>query len=162
MMGLGTKASVLVLALVLGACAVPNHYLGIPTKGPMTAEEQRKLRLAEASVLGTGDCLWVDRLTMARTSLPCEVLRTCILASSAWSDDKPAILELGKRLEEGRGIAQDLDKAEKLYRLAASDTTNGTVVATNQGNEPVFWTSATGLPEARERLIALQARRATK
>lgn len=162
MTGRGTKASVLILTMALGACAVPNHYLGIPANGPMTAEEHRTLRLAEASVLGTGDCLWFDRATMARTSLPCEALPTFALASSAWSDDKHAILELCKRLEEGRGIAQDLDKAEKLYERAGSDTTGGTAVANGNGYEPVAWTSAMGLPEARERLAALKAARAAK
>lgn len=150
----------IMLAVVTAGCAVPSQYLGIPTRGGMSAEEGAALQAALAEgELGTGDCLWWDKSAGARSRLPCSYIPNAVLAAMAWSDDKHAMLELGKRLEEGRGIAQDWDKAEALYRRAAQDTTAGTAVATNHGYEPVSWTSAVGLPEAAERLAALRARR---
>jgi hypothetical protein len=44
------------------------------------------------------------------------------LARRAQAGDKHAQLELGIRYEEGRGVPRDLDRAERLYRLAASDS----------------------------------------
>lgn len=159
----GQAMAAALVTLALGACAVPNHYLGIPTRGGVTAEERLAIRQAvDAGQLGQGHCMWIDELSNARTSLPCAVLPNSVLATYAWTDNKHALLELGKRAEEGRGIEQDLDKAEKLYGRAASTTTGGTAVATQNGYEPVTWTSAVGLPEARARLEALRARRAAK
>lgn len=45
-----------------------------------------------------------------------------LLANRARAGDKQAQLELGIRFEEGSGVERDLDKARKLYRLAASDS----------------------------------------
>lgn len=44
------------------------------------------------------------------------------LARRAQAGDKHAQLELGIRYEEGRGVQRNLDKAERLYRLAAADS----------------------------------------
>lgn len=152
-----------VLALLACACAVPSHYLGIPTRGGITDEERIALQRAQAEgQQGQGNCLWFDDVTRARTSLPCGYLPNAVLATLAWSDDKHALLELGKRVEEGRGIAQDFDKAEKLYERAAKTTTGGTAVATRNGYEPITWTSASGLPEAEARLAALRAKRGSR
>ena len=149
--------------MLVSGCAVPSHYLGIPTRGPMSAEERLAVQAAEAEGrLRTGECSWWNPQASERYSLPCGYIPNAVLASMAWSDDKHAMLELGKRLEEGRGIAKDLDKAETLYERAARDTTGGTAVASKNGYEPITWTSAAGLPEAEARLIALRAKRGSK
>lgn len=44
------------------------------------------------------------------------------LARRAEAGDKYAQLELGVRYEEGRGLAVDLERAVRLYRMAASDS----------------------------------------
>lgn len=49
-----------------------------------------------------------------------------MLECQAGRGDKPAQLELGIRLEEGRGIAADPERAAQLYRQAASFT-SGTI-----------------------------------
>jgi hypothetical protein len=87
------------------------------------------------------------------------------LAARAKAGDKQAQLELGIAFEEGRGVPQDLGKAEKLYRLAASDSGgtmwvysppvrnggNGRVISMDRG--PV----ESGLAEASRRLTAMHA-----
>jgi TPR repeat protein len=44
------------------------------------------------------------------------------LAYHAEAGDKHAQLELGIRYEEGHGVGRDLDRATRLYRLAAADS----------------------------------------
>lgn len=86
------------------------------------------------------------------------------LAAQAQSGDKHAQLELGKRFESGRGVERDLGKAQKLYRLAASDSggtiwiyspavgngTKGRVIPVNSGPKRV------GLAEAKRLLAKLE------
>ncbi|MDQ8757647.1 hypothetical protein RCO27_15565 [Sphingosinicella sp. LHD-64] len=82
------------------------------------------------------------------------------LAMRAQAGDKQAQLELGIRYEEGRGVPVDLRRAERLYRMAASDSGGtmyvysppvgqngrGQVVPINSGPRQI------GLAEARRRL----------
>lgn len=87
------------------------------------------------------------------------------LAKRARAGDRYAQLELGIAFEEGRGVARDLRKAEKLYRLAATGSggtmwvysppvrsgASGQVLPVDRGAvQP-------GLPEAATRLAALRA-----
>jgi hypothetical protein len=92
------------------------------------------------------------------------------LAMRASSGDRHALLELGIRFEEGRGVPVDLRRAARLYRQAAA-TTGGTtmiyVPATRRGGSgyvmPVnLGPVVHGLPEARDRLRALRKRRAAE
>jgi hypothetical protein len=89
------------------------------------------------------------------------------LAQRARAGDKQALLELGIRYEEGRGVPVNLARAERFYALAAAGmpgTTHvyvppvrgsgGGVVAVPSGS------AAPGLPEARRRLERLQLRHA--
>jgi hypothetical protein len=89
------------------------------------------------------------------------------LARSAASGNKSALLELGIRYEEGRGVPIDLPRATRLYGQAAATSGGtmwiysppvggakyGTVIPIS--GSPVI----AGLAEARDRLRALQARR---
>lgn len=89
------------------------------------------------------------------------------LASRAAGGDRHALLDLGIRFEEGRGVPLDWDRAADLYRSAAASSGGtmmiyvpptrpggtGSVMPVNSG--PVI----PGLPEARDRLDALRKRR---
>ena len=89
------------------------------------------------------------------------------LARRAQFGDKRAQLELGKRYEEGRGLAVNLSRAGRLFAKAAAPGAGnsfiyvpgfgrgggGAVVPTYQAKR------LSGLPEARERLEALEGRR---
>jgi hypothetical protein len=102
-------------------------------------------------------------LATAMAAGPDAALRN--LAARAQSGDKHAQLELGIRFEEGRGVPRDLAKAERLYRLAATDSggtmwiysppvkegASGRVIPVERGPlQP-------GLEEASRRLAALQS-----
>jgi len=50
------------------------------------------------------------------------------LQCRAWSGDKLAQLEMGKRLESGDGVAIDLRQAARFYRMAAQDVSGTTYV----------------------------------
>jgi TPR repeat protein len=90
------------------------------------------------------------------------------LARRAQAGDKHAQLELGIRYEEGRGVAVDLARAERLYRMAASDSggpiqvysppvgrqSSGQITSLNRGNY------VPGLEDAKARLRGIQARKA--
>jgi hypothetical protein len=84
------------------------------------------------------------------------------LARRAQQGDERAQLELGIRYESGRGVLVDLDRAERLYLLAAIERGGTTYVADPRGGGaiPVSGESAAGLAEAGERLRALRLRRA--
>lgn len=90
------------------------------------------------------------------------------LARRAQAGDKQAQLELGIRYEEGRGVPVDLARAERLYRMAASDSGGTTYVYSPplRTGDPARVIrvdqrpSATGLAEARNRLWALAPPRA--
>lgn len=83
-----------------------------------------------------------------------------ILARRAQAGDKHAQLELGIRYEEGRGVAVDLKRAVRLYRLAASDSGGPVQVYSppvgRNGQGRVIAVGSTarleGLPEAAARL----------
>jgi hypothetical protein len=91
------------------------------------------------------------------------------LAARASGGDRHALLELGIRFEEGRGVPLDWDRAADLYGRAAASSGGtmmiyvpptrpggtGTVMPVNSG--PVI----PGLPEARDRLDSLRKRRET-
>ena len=92
------------------------------------------------------------------------------LAVRASSGDRHALLELGIRFEEGRGVPMDWRRAARLYRMAAA-TSGGTtmiyVPPTRRGGSgyvmPVnLGPEIRGLPEARTRLQALRKRRAAE
>jgi hypothetical protein len=92
------------------------------------------------------------------------------LAERAAGGDKRAQLELGIRFEEGRGVAPDWRRAERLYAMAAASSGgtmmiyvppvrpggSGSVMPVNTGP------AVPGLAEARERLHALRRRRAAE
>jgi hypothetical protein len=87
------------------------------------------------------------------------------LARRAQAGDKQAQLQLGIRYEEGRGAPRDLGRAERLYRLAGTDSAGTVYVYTppagrhGQGRVMPLTTGPrqAALNEARERLAALQA-----
>ena len=89
------------------------------------------------------------------------------LARRARAGEKPAQLELGIRYEEGRGVAPDLSRAERLYRRAAAGTPRTTAIyvpsRNGRGHGRVLPArigfAERGLPEARRRLHLLLRRR---
>lgn len=88
------------------------------------------------------------------------------LAARASAGDKQAQLELGIAFEEGRGVPFNSGRAEKLYRLAASDSGGKSWVYSPPVGDgsigrviPVdLGTPQTGLLEAKQRLALLQSR----
>jgi hypothetical protein len=89
------------------------------------------------------------------------------LARRAHAGDKNAQLELGIRYEEGRGVPPDPEWAERLYRLAASQSGGATYVysppvGTRPGQvvEVSREIARAGLVEAERRLAQLLDRRA--
>jgi hypothetical protein len=89
------------------------------------------------------------------------------LARRAQAGDKQAQLDLGIAYEEGRGVEINLNRAERLYRMAAVDSggviwvyspstgngDRGRVLPLSIGN------SSQGLSLAQDRLASLQLRR---
>jgi hypothetical protein len=89
------------------------------------------------------------------------------LARRAQAGDKQAQLDLGIAYEEGRGVAVDLKRAERLYRTAARNSGGavwtyvpparkgaaGRVIPVSIGS------TRNGLIEASERLAQLEGRR---
>lgn len=73
-----------------------------------------------------------DTLVHSYMGIPFDVSETppeiAELAQRSLAGDKQAQLDLGIAFEEGRGLAVDLDKARKLYQLAASDSGGPMVV----------------------------------
>jgi hypothetical protein len=89
------------------------------------------------------------------------------LARRAHAGDKNAQLELGIRYEEGRGVPSNPERAERLYRMAASQSGGATYVysppvGTRPGQvvEASRETARAGLVEAERRLAQLLDRRA--
>ena len=160
------RAGVMAAAvLMLGGCTV-KQYMGISTSAPATTEEQARLDQALAAApLGKWEgCPWrgADRSV---TNVPCAAIPLPQLAALAGMDHKAALLELGIRFEEGRGLAQDWDKAELAYRLAAWQNSYiaGQQVAgvgsLQRPFEPIMVPGAPGLESAEVRLASLRARR---
>jgi hypothetical protein len=90
-----------------------------------------------------------------------------VLARRASTGDRWALLELGIRYEEGKGVPVDLRRAANLYRRAAANSGGTTYVyvpPTRRGGSgyvtPInLGPVQRGLPEARDRLRALRERR---
>jgi TPR repeat protein len=156
------------VALGLSGCSV-RQFMGISTRTPVTAEEQARLdaALASGSAVGSG-CPWRGEGAKP-VNVPCDALPLPRLASLAGMDHKPALLELGIRFEEGRGVARDWDKAELAYRLAAwqnsyiaGQQVAGLDSATGNRFDPIMVPGAPGLDSAQARLAGLRARKKTQ
>lgn len=170
---------------MLVACtSTPTHYMGIDLSQPPAAsspgdkgefvaairanmEQIRSANCAASEKSLSEECnrlladfaqLMADRSTLERLPL-------VALARRAHSGDKRAQLELGRRFEEGRDVEQDLNRALKLYRMAAADT-QGTRIAFVRGvggaadsvQAVPGGPTTPGLAEAKERLAALKDR----
>ncbi|WP_285710290.1 hypothetical protein [Erythrobacter oryzae] len=153
--------------LGLSGCAV-RQYMGISTRTPVSAEEQARLDAALASPLSVaGGCPW-SAGGAKPVNVPCASLPLPHLARLSGMDHKPALLELGIRFEEGRGVAQDWGKAEQAYRLAAWQNSYiaGQQVAgvgsLQKPFEPILVPGAPGLESAEKRLASLRARKKAK
>jgi hypothetical protein len=139
---------------------------------PVSDAELRALAAAyQRGDLGSGQCDWVHPVTNGPTRIPCEVVPLPILADMARNSfNKQAQLELGKRFEDGRGVAQDYDLARRYYRMAAREPrrgapVNGEGLATFQvsgiGGHTIYSRPrAVALAEAQERLWNLRRRAA--
>lgn len=152
------------LAVLATGCAIPNQYMGIDTRPPLTFEERAWVEAALAKApAGTSGCPWIGAAEKL-TTIACEALPLAKVAAFASMDNKPALLELGIRFEEGRGVPQDWKRAEKAYRLAAWSNTivTGTQVAGVAGQhgrfEPIIVPGTPGLPSAEARLAQLRTR----
>jgi TPR repeat protein len=153
----------LVPAAGLAGCVLPDTYLGVSTRGPISADERAILDLSLAQGrLGTGDCEWWDRKADKLSRMPCEDLPGASLAINAYNDDQHSALELGRRLEEGRGMPQDLDKAESFYELAASNLSETLGTYMDGQWHTAYILGPSGLPEAQRRLELLRAWRAQR
>ena len=153
------------LALLAAGCATPKHYMGIDTRTPLSAEEEVRMAAALSQApAGQQGCPWREA-GGTFTTVACDALPLSRLAGFAAMDSKPALLELGIRFEEGRGIEQDWKKAELAYRLAAWTNTiqTGTQVAgvagAHGGMEPIIVQGTPGLNQAELRLAKLRARK---
>lgn len=97
---------------------------------------------------------------------PDEPLRA--LARQAATGDKRAQFALGIRFENGNGVPVDLDRAERLYRMAATTSGDERAVYVSsmrpktEGKVLPNWFQPPqyGIPEAQARLDALRRRRA--
>lgn len=158
-------AAMAMMALGLSACTV-KQYMGISTRTPVSAQEQARLEsaLAAAPLDRTRGCPWRSA-GGGVTNVACEAMPLPRLAALAGMDHKAALLELGIRFEEGRGVARDWDKAELAYRLAAWQNSYiaGQQVAgvgsSQRAIEPIMVPGAPGLETAEVRLAALRARK---
>ena len=140
---------------------MPREYMGVSTLAPPSPSEESLL--SEAALRGlavNGDCPYFGAMRLP-PSLPCDLIPLSSLAALAWSGNRHAMLELGKRFEYGRGVSVDIDKARDLYR-GASITTGGTTfvyappVGEGYGTViPINTPLVRGLPEAERRLAAL-------
>ncbi len=128
------------LATLATGFAIPIQYMSIDTRTPLTSEEQARINAALAKApVGPAGCPWIDA-TDKVTTVACEAVPLAKVAAFASMDNKPALLELGIRFEEGRGVEQDWKRAEKAYRLAAWTNTivTGTQVAGVAGQHGRF------------------------
>jgi TPR repeat protein len=155
-------------AVVLAAgAAVTAPVSAAELDRPVTEAELRELAAAyQRGDLGSGRCDWVHPVTEGPSRIPCEVVPLPVLADMARNVmNKHAQLELGKRLEEGRGVARNPAMARRFYRMAARDSQRGaplfgeglaTASVAGIGGHTIYSRPrAVGLPEAEERLRAL-------
>jgi TPR repeat protein len=162
--GAGAFAALLLSA---GAASAAQASTGALER-PVTEEELRVLAAAYArGDLGSGNCDWVHPVSEGPTRIPCEVVPLPVLANLARNVmNKHAQLELGKRFEEGRGVAADQDMARRYYRMAQRDSQRGapifaeglaTASVAGIGGHTIYARPrAVGLPEAQERLRGLR------
>lgn len=171
MRGMGVRAGLMAAAtaLMLGGCAVtmPPEYLGIPTRAPIPEPERARIAaLAAGKIawdpLGKG-CPWPGGEGTRLTTVACDIVPASQLAGLAWSGNKPAALELGKRFEAGRGVPQDFGKALLLYSTAGA-TTGGDIwyYSPGVGGQPgqvmpLHLPQDPGLAEAQRRRALLAA-----
>jgi len=135
-----------VLLLALAGCAAPQQFMGIDLRGAhhtelggpgyrsaqgqlSTAKFLYRLYRCDSSdgMIGSAEecgnlAALIDELDAALPNHSDAELALADLAWRAQAGDKHAQLELGIRFEEGNGVGQDLSKAKKLFRLAASDS----------------------------------------
>ncbi len=163
---IGLAGCTALLAMGAGGCAV-KQYMGISTSLPVTAAEQARLdgALAAAPAGRAEGCPW-RAADGATAMIACNALPLPRLAELAGMDHKPALLELGIRFEEGRGVAQDWDKAELAYRRAAwqnsyvaGQQVAGVGAPPGRTFEPLIVPGAPGLESAERRLASLRARK---
>lgn len=159
--------SVAALLLSAGAASVAQASDDVLDR-PVTEAELRVLAAAYArGDLGSGNCDWVHPVSEGPTRIPCDVVPLPILADMARNVmNKHAQLELGKRFEEGRGVAADHDMARRYYRMARRDSRRGapifaeglaTASVAGIGGHTIYARPrAVGLPEAQERLRGLR------
>lgn len=154
---IGSGAAALLAA---GAAAAQGTNAGALER-PVSEAELRVLAAAyQRGDLGSGNCAWLHPVDESPTTLPCELVPLPLLSQMARSNaNKHAQLEMGKRYEEGRGLAQDYAKARRFYRMAGRDLKRGhvgTAIEAGLGRPrtPGHLVAA-GLPEARKRLRRL-------
>ena len=172
---------VLTASVVITGCAA-SQQTSFTTAYPVVTESELVI-LASAFNQGdaeSGNCPWLHPVSGNPTTVPCDLVPLDILTPMAENPaNKHAQLELGKRYEEGRGVAADLNKARKLYRAAARDSMRGrpifvpgrdlsplafgeeghggTVIAAGLSRPRVpGWISPPGLEEAMQRLRNLE------
>lgn len=165
MVSLNWKLSALGAAVMFAAASAPA--VASDFERPVSESELRTLANAYArGDLGSGRCDWVHPVTEGPTRIPCEAVPLPVLASMARNVmNKHAQLELGKRLEEGRGVARDTRLARRFYRMASRDSQRGaplfnegvaTFSVSGIGGHSIYSRPrADGLPEAEERLRIL-------
>lgn len=164
MVSLNWKLSALAAAVMFAAASAPA--VASEFERPVSESELRTLANAYArGDLGSGRCDWVHPVTEGPTRIPCEAVPLPVLASMARNVmNKHAQLELGKRLEEGRGVARDTRLARRFYRMASRDAQRGepiheglaTFSVSGIGGHVIYARPrAVGLPEAEERLRSL-------
>ena len=149
-----TEVEFLRLGLILG-CIAPANADNLPRNADSPACREYIAEL-------------IDRTEAAESGVPIPVELSkaplVALARLAESGNKFAQLELGIRFEEGRGLPVDVERARRLYELAATDS---------QGVMPIYQAGVgespgstltvprgpidEGLAEARDRLEALSA-----
>ncbi len=134
---------------------------------PVSEAELRELAAAyQRGDLGSGRCDWVHPVTEGPSRIPCEVIPLPVLADMARNAmNKHAQLELGRRFEEGRGVARNPAMARRYYRKASRDSQRGaplfseglaTASVAGIGGHIIYSRPrAVGLPEAEDRLRAL-------
>lgn len=144
----------------------PHQAMGISTRTPISPQDKAIADAAAgAASASAAGCPWsVDGARPV--TIPCDAVPLPRLAMLAGMDHKPALLELGIRFEEGRGVPQDWDKAERAYRLAAwqnsfiaGQQVAGVGAPPGARFEPIMVPGAPGLESAEARLASLRTRR---
>ena len=160
---IGSGAAVLLAA---GAAAAQGTNADALERPVSEAELHVLAATYQRGDLGSGQCDWVHPVTEGPTRIPCEVVPLPVLAKLARNImNKQAQMELGKRFEEGRGVARDPEMARSYYRMAARDLQRGapifaeglaTYAVSGIGGHTIYArTRGDGLTEAKSRLREL-------